>query len=78
MVINWNTSGMTLRFHTHPVRAGDLTNFLLRVILCCLLENYGSILFPVRALALTTSFHTLRKRWLRRLTNTRLTNSYSC
>jgi hypothetical protein len=40
MVINWNTSGMTLRFHTHPVRAGDLTNFLLRLILCCLLENY--------------------------------------
>ena len=25
MVINWNTSGMTLRFHTHPVRAGNLT-----------------------------------------------------
>ena len=21
MVINWNTSAMTLRFHTHPVRA---------------------------------------------------------
>ena len=40
MVINWNTSGMTLRFHTQPVRAGDLTNFLLRLIVCCLLVNY--------------------------------------
>ena len=40
MVINWNTSGMTLRFHTHPVRAGDLTHFLLRLIVCCLLINY--------------------------------------
>lgn len=40
MVVNWNTSGMTLRFHTHPVRAGDLTHFLLRLILCSLLENY--------------------------------------
>jgi type IV secretion system protein VirB6 len=40
MVINWNTSGMTLRFHTHPVRAGDMTHFLLRLILCCLLINY--------------------------------------
>ena len=40
MVINWNTSSMTLRFHTHPVRAGDLTHFLLRLILCCLLINY--------------------------------------
>ncbi len=40
MVINWNTSGMTLRFHTHPVRAGDLTNFMLRLILCSLLLNY--------------------------------------
>src|ERR1039457_2524080 len=46
MVINWNTSGMTLRFHTHPVRAGDLTNFLLRLILCCLLENYWVNPFP--------------------------------
>jgi type IV secretion system protein VirB6 len=40
MVINWNTSGMTLRFHTHPVRASDMTHFLLRLILCCLLINY--------------------------------------
>jgi type IV secretion system protein VirB6 len=46
MVINWNTSGMTLRFHTHPVRAGDFTNFLLRLILCCLLENYWVNPFP--------------------------------
>jgi len=27
MVINWNTSGMTLRFHTHPVQAGDAAAF---------------------------------------------------
>ena len=46
MVINWNTSGMTLRFHTHPVRAGDLTNFLLRLIICCLMENYWVNPFP--------------------------------
>ena len=46
MVINWNTSTMTLRFHTHPVRAGDLTHFLLKLILCCLLENYWVNPFP--------------------------------
>lgn len=46
MVVNWNTSGMSLRFHTHPVRAGDLTNFLLRLIICCLLENYWVNPFP--------------------------------
>ena len=46
MVINWNTSGMTLRFHTQPVRAGDLTNFLLKLIVCCLLENYWVNPFP--------------------------------
>jgi len=40
MVVNWNTSGMTLRFHAHPVQAGDLIHFLLRLIVCCLLENY--------------------------------------
>jgi predicted ABC-type exoprotein transport system permease subunit len=46
MVINWNTSSMTFRFHTHPVRAGDLTNFLLKLIVCCLLENYWVNPFP--------------------------------
>jgi hypothetical protein len=46
MVVNWNTSGMTLRFHTHPVRAGDLTNFLMRLIICSLLVNYWVNPFP--------------------------------
>ena len=46
MVINWNTASMTLRLHHHPVRAGDLTHFLLKLILCCLLENYWVNPFP--------------------------------
>jgi len=46
MVVNWNTSWMTLRFHTHPVRAGDLTHFLLLLIICCLLINYWVNPFP--------------------------------
>jgi len=40
MVVNWNTTGMTLRFHTERIHVGDLVNFLLRLIVCCLLENY--------------------------------------
>jgi len=28
-----------VRFHAHPVRAGDLTHFLMRLIICCLLIN---------------------------------------
>jgi TrbL/VirB6 plasmid conjugal transfer protein len=46
MVVNWNTTSMTLRFHNQPVRAGDLTNFLMQLILCCLLENYWVNPFP--------------------------------
>jgi TrbL/VirB6 plasmid conjugal transfer protein len=46
MVVNWNTSAMTLRFHTHPVRAGEMTQFLLRLIICCLLINYWVNPFP--------------------------------
>src|SRR6201996_9088464 len=46
MVVNWNTSAMTLRFHTHPVRAGELTNFLLKLIICSLLINYWVNPFP--------------------------------
>src|ERR1700743_253863 len=39
-VVNWNTSAMTWRFHTHPVGAGEMTQFLLRLIICSLLINY--------------------------------------
>ena len=46
MVINWSTSTMTFRVHHHPVQAGDLTNFLLRLIICCLLESYWVNPFP--------------------------------
>lgn len=46
MVVNWNTTSMTLRFHAQPVHAGDLVNFLLRLILCCLLESYWVNPFP--------------------------------
>jgi hypothetical protein len=40
MVVNWSTTGMTLRFHVHAIHFGDLINFLLRLVICCLLENY--------------------------------------
>lgn len=40
MVVNWQTSTMTFRLHHHPIQAGDLTKFLLQLIICCLLENY--------------------------------------
>jgi type IV secretion system protein VirB6 len=46
MVINWNTSTMTFRLHHEPVRAGDLVNFLLRLIVCSLLLNYWVTPFP--------------------------------
>jgi type IV secretion system protein VirB6 len=46
MVVNWNTSSMTLRLHHQPVRAGDLTNFIMRLIVCLLLENYWVNPFP--------------------------------
>ena len=46
MVANWNTSTMTFRIHHEPVRAGDLVNFLLRLIICSLLLNYWVTPFP--------------------------------
>ena len=46
MVINWSTSTMTFRLHHHTLQAGDLTKFLLRLILCCLLESYWVNPFP--------------------------------
>lgn len=46
MVVNWNTSTMTFRLHHEPVRAGDLVNFLMRLIICSLLLNYWVNPFP--------------------------------
>ena len=37
---------MTFRVHHHPVRAGDLTHFLLKLIVCSLLLNYWVNPFP--------------------------------
>jgi hypothetical protein len=46
MVVNWQTSTMTFRLHHHQVQVGDLTKFLLQLIICCLLENYWVNPFP--------------------------------
>jgi hypothetical protein len=46
MIVNWNISAMTLRFHTHPVRAGQMVNFLMKLIICSLLINYWVNPFP--------------------------------
>src|SRR6202522_4328603 len=46
MSINWNTTGMTFRLQHDHLHVGDLTNFLLRLIICCLLENYWVNPFP--------------------------------
>jgi hypothetical protein len=40
MSINWSTTGMTFRLHHDHIHVGDLINFLLRLICCCLLETY--------------------------------------
>lgn len=40
MVVKWSTSTMTFGFHREPLRVGDLVQFLMRLIVCLLLENY--------------------------------------
>ena len=37
---------MSFRLHQDHVHVGDLTNFLLKLIICCLLENYWVNPFP--------------------------------
>jgi len=46
MSVNWSTTGMTFRLHHDHLHVGDLVNFLLRLILCCLLETYWVNPFP--------------------------------
>ena len=56
MVVNWNTSSMTFRLHSQPVRAGDLTKFLLQLIICCLLETYWVNPFPTASFGINHFF----------------------
>jgi hypothetical protein len=46
MVSTWSTATMTFGFHHEPVRVGDLVQFLMRLICCCLLETYWSNSLP--------------------------------
>ena len=58
MSVNWSTTGtLTFRLHQDHVHIGDLTNFLLRLIICCLLEKLLGEPIPRReASALIASF----------------------
>ena len=43
MVVQWNTASMSFSIshrYAHPLQGGELVNFLLRLIICCLLETY--------------------------------------
>jgi hypothetical protein len=40
MVVQWSLSSLSFSFHRQPLRIDDLIRFLLRLILCCLLEAY--------------------------------------
>ncbi len=46
MVIQWSTATMSFSLHHEPLRAGDLVQFMLRLICCLLAENYWSNPLP--------------------------------
>src|SRR5579875_871308 len=46
MVVRWSTATMSFSFHHEPLRAGDLVQFMLRLIVCLLLENYWANPLP--------------------------------
>jgi len=56
MVVSWSTASMTLHLHRQPVRAGDLTRFMMRLIVCLLLENYWVTPIPGASFGLNHLF----------------------
>lgn len=46
MVVRWSTATMSFTFHHEPLRAGDLVQFMLRLIVCLLAENYWANPLP--------------------------------
>ena len=78
MVVNWQTSTMTFRLHHHPIQAGDLTKFLLRLIICCLLVNYWVTRFLARASGSIISFLISPRRWSQHLTKAHSIHCFNC
>ena len=46
MVITWSASTMSFAYHREPLRAGDMVQFMLRLICCLLAESYWSHPLP--------------------------------
>ncbi len=46
MVITWSTSTMSFAYHREPLRAGDMVQFMLRLICCLIAESYWSHPLP--------------------------------
>ena len=46
MVITWSTSTMSFGLVREPLRAGDMVQFMLRLIICLIAENYWSNPLP--------------------------------
>ena len=46
MVITWSTSTMSFAYHREPLRAGDMVQFMLRLICCLIAESYWSNPLP--------------------------------
>jgi hypothetical protein len=46
MVVRWSTATMSFTFHHEPLRAGNLVQFMLRLIVCLIAENYWANPLP--------------------------------
>ena len=56
MVVRWSTATMSFSLHHEPLRAGDLVQFMLRLIFCLLAENYWTNPLPGASFGLNHLF----------------------
>ena len=78
MVVNWQTSTMTFRLHHHPIQAGDLTKFLLQLIICCLLETYWVNPFPGASFGINHFFSYIAQAMVAAFDQSSLDSLLSC
>ena len=77
MSVNWSTTGMTFRLHHDHLHVGDLVNFLLRLILCCLLETYWVNPFPGASFGINHFFSYIAQAMVAAFDQSSLNTCYS-
>jgi type IV secretion system protein VirB6 len=74
MVINFSTQSMAFSLNAQPLEAGAIIKFLIRLVVCCLLESYWNNPFPGTTLSFNHIFSAIAQGIVAALDQNSLSN----